>query len=223
MASQIATTIKERPILFAGRLVRAILDRRKTQTRRPIIPQPARYGASDAWGLTWQKKCGGGCDWLVKYCPFGKPGDRLWVRETWSPDHEDFYPNYPVVYRADYHVEIEKGKTYSPEQKRWYPFRWRPSIHMPRWASRINLEITSVGVQQVQQISEADAINGGAFDANDDQMQQAARIAASERREQIGPIDYFREQWETIYAARGYSWRLNPWVWVIDFKLIYER
>ena len=138
---------------------------------------------------------------MYQWCPYGRPGDLLWVRETHgiqlklgeSPD----YPKGLVVYRADLpedsNFQYEGGGS-----------AWRPSIHMPRWASRITLEITGVRVERVQDISEKDAIaEGAAF-----------------RKDEDGELDAFNNIWDIINEKRGYSWDNNPWVWVIEFKKV---
>jgi hypothetical protein len=196
---------KERPILFSGPMVRAILQGRKTQTRRIIKPDWSRcldLDDADDRGKA------------IERCLYGQPGDRLWVRETWTPDHAAFYPNFPCVYRADAGYEYdrnEKGETYSIEQKAWYPYRWRPSIFMPRWASRITLEITGVRVERLQDISEADAIAEGCA---------ASHPSIDAISREFGYPDFARSQfaqlWESINGLD--SWSATPWVWVVEFN-----
>lgn len=189
--------MKEGPILMNGAMVRAILEGRKTQTRRVVKPQPSpelvdgrhvhivgpdqqvHYmrpldhadvaEANKTNGYTVWKTM----DWLLRQCPYGKPGDRLWVRETWSKDATSMYPCPPAWYRASDDL-VSDGVHSCPKQSReryadclacWEKehgkFRWRPSIHMPRWASRLTLEIVSVRVERVQEISEADILAEG--------------------------------------------------------------
>jgi len=185
--------MKERPILFSGPMVRAILEGRKTQTRRVVKPQP-------------------GCDPRddehldMGRCPYGQPGDRLWVREAWHTDerdleyarakHEDAMSDSPIYYRADPEND-NAGCT------------WRPSIHMPRWASRITLEITRVRVERLQEISEKDAIAEGA---------DPYLHPVHPGREGLRHVDGFRSLWESINGPG--SWDANPWVWVIEFKRV---
>lgn len=201
--------MKERPILFSGPMVRAILDGRKTQTRRVVKPYPkVVYGGVDSDGAILTARIFRGEDQRI-HCPYGKIGERLWVRETWTPDHAAFYPNFPVVYRADRGYEYERnerGEVYSPEQKAFYPYRWRPSIHMPRWASRITLEITGLRVELLQDISEADAKAEGADPADDREVPLFTYTEA------------FQDLWKTINGSE--SWAENPWVWAIEFKVI---
>lgn len=233
--------IKERPILFSCAMVRAILDGRKTQTRRVMKPQPPRddedgdyeYGNTPPkceWyeativGKDGEERPGPTIfgayydEWGIK-CPFGGPGDRLWVRETWSPDHAAFFPNYQDIYRADSHVDVENGLAYSPEAKSHFLFRWRPSIHMPRRACRIILEITSVRVERVQQISEADAMAEGII-----KLPATGRFVIAKGGQYFDNTwrtarEAFQVLWDSINAAkRGFGWKDSPWVWVIGYK-----
>lgn len=206
--------MRERPILFSAPMVRAILDGRKTQTRR--IVKNADYYACISGDCPHETQSE--CDKsMPRFCPYGIPGDRLWVRECWTPDHRDFYPHFPAVYKADaaYNYDRnEKGEVYSPEQKSWYPYRWRPSIHMPRWASRITLEVVGVRVERVQDISEADAEAEG-FErtfAADGSEYGAGLTTATEA---------FAALWSKITGPA--SWSENPWVWVVEFRRIEAR
>lgn len=181
--------MKERPILFSAEMVRAILENRKSVTRRVIktdhtlLDDPNILPATiEAYKTAW-----------VKTCPYGQPGDRLWVRETWADSFasdDDSHNGY--VYAATNH---------GPE-----PRRWRPSILMPRLASRITLEITGVRVERVQDITEEDAMVEGF---------KALHVVFSH-----GPSyrDTFIEYWNLLNAKRGYGWDANPFVWVIEFK-----
>lgn len=189
--------MKERPIIFTGESVRAILECRKTQTRRVMNPQPkvvhAIYG--DASAETERIFRDG--DQRI-HCPYGKPGERLWVREkfTYWPDRKTCcYPrNYPPF-------EAPEGRS------------WRSPLFMPRWASRITLEITSVGVERVQDISEEDAMAEGCY-------VQAVADDGSDAEGFFTAKFHFMEIWDSINAKRGFGWDKNPWVWVIEFKKI---
>lgn len=179
--------MKERPILFSGPMVRAILEGRKTQTRRVVKPQPAHIpGIGTVLNI----------DTITgRACPYGNPGDRLWVRETWAHRRwmlGDASPNPTTVYRAD--GEDLKGCA-----------RWRPSIHMPRWASRIALEVVSVRVERLQDISEDDAKAEGVTIKGTSRYDGEAR-------------DAFEALWCSINGAD--SWEINPWCWCISFKVI---
>ncbi len=213
----------ERPILFSAPMVRALLAGTKTQTRRvvkgapedwaPMQPQvfsptvidrrgdeqpgPDAFGAGNEGGDCWIR------------CPYGAPGDRLWVRETWAyhlhaqgslADDDG-----PWVYAAD----GERARQYRLCQ------RWRPSIHMPRYVCRIRLEITGVRAERLQDISEADAIAEGI------EPGAAEGYWRLYGREANGDMDRsqitsYRSLWESINGAG--SWAANPWIWVVEFK-----
>jgi hypothetical protein len=178
--------MKERPILFSAPMVRALLGGSKTQTRRVVKPQPDRGewpwpDMSDAERSAWTTSC-----------PYGQPGDRLWVRET----HMDLGACY--LYRADAAAEQERAIV-APRQP------WRPAIHMPRAASRITLEITGVRVERLQDISEADAVAEGVRNS----LHMPGGRFANEN---------FAHLWWAINGDG--SWEANPWVWVVEFKRV---
>lgn len=244
--------VRERPILFLGPMVQAILDDRKTETRRVIKPQPGGKVVSfDSTDGQWYSRSDGRyIDWLHR-CPFGQPGDRLWVREAWKVVSWDEEGNVQCFYKAspditwcapmaasndpwvddpcdwtqhDYDKHVRRLPSFreidDPESE--YGMRcefdaselsWRPSIHMPRWASRITLEVVAVRVERVQDISEEDAVAEGvdAVSLND-----VPRQATWSRRQD------FAQLWNSINAKRGFGWDTNPWVWVIEFKTIRE-
>lgn len=206
----------ERPILFSGTMVKAILDGRKTMTRRVVKPQPGKQA-----GL-WRSECewlSGECAFIdpqldpPEYfltCPYGIPGDRLWVRETWADFDVDGDDPRRVVYRVS--ASDADGLVGG------YKVKWRPSIFMPRWASRVTLEIEAVRVERVQEITEADAMAEGCEEAEckfcaDPQGVQGAHCNCDE-----GYRESFRALWDSINAKRGYGWDVNPWVWVIQFR-----
>lgn len=235
--------MRTRPILFSGDMVRAILEGRKTQTRRVIREQPhmmalpgGKYPPSDPFVGTdgiWRMMRG-----KVSYdaddlgrCPFGVPGDRLWLRETWqyadwTEDGEPF-----IRYRADEAVRLcdppedeavriieeiwpvlSEPENYQIDN-RAADRKWRPSIYMPRWASRILFEVTDVRVEIVQDITESDAIAEGARFAFSFPGWDGV---TSKPKARWG----FHELWDSINAKRGYSWESNPWVWVVSFKRV---
>lgn len=205
--------MKERPILFNAEMVKAILSGRKTQTRR-MVKFPLRdvnMGCELAGNeLAGEVKAGD-----YSNCPLGKPGDQLWVRETWSDVNNAGCPS--VAYRADGEVRDlgeEDGEEADPNLEKywfatWYPDlingtegRWRPSIHMPRWASRINLLISGVRVERLDDISLHDARCEGIVDHHN-----------------VGQEKYlFSRLWRDIYGEE--SWSDNPWVWVIEFERV---
>lgn len=199
---------RQRPILFSGAMVRAILASTKTQTRRVVKPQPDRVHVGPDW--MWPYLPGGKqmpvTDYKPTLCPYGKPGDRLWVRETWAYVPRTAYPDAPT--RHDPRPGHEgMAAVYRAEWERCQPGRWRPSIHMPRWASRLTLEVTGVRVQRLHQITIADAHAEGL------RMEDLALCQ---------PLiqGAFRDLWDSINAKRGFGWSSNPWVWVIEFRRV---
>lgn len=203
--------MKERPILFSAPMVRAILEGRKTQTRRVVKPQPhsAHYPQhAEARGAGWV--------WMAHddrptytfatgdfRCPYGQPGERLWVRETWAKADSSLIDE--TFYRADGEVDgRQRAFSYVKREP-----RWRPSIHMPRWASRIDLEVTGVRVERLQDISEADAIAEGV---------EPYRLPVHPVREALRHVDGFSVLWESINGPG--SWDANPWVWVVEFRRV---
>jgi hypothetical protein len=181
--------MKERPILFSGPMVRAILAGTKTQTRRVMKPVPCLTR-----GMQTHEFSVGGHDYR---CPYGVPGSRLWVRETFAMNEVKGGP--PVIYRADY-GQAQSVFIDRPHSAEWdvVVTRWKPSIFMPRSASRILLEITEVRVERLQAISDDDAWAEGC-EPNDN-----------------NPVDWYHALWEQINGAG--SWDANPWVWVVSFK-----
>ncbi|MBC4288214.1 ASCH domain-containing protein [Klebsiella quasipneumoniae] len=201
--------MKERGMIFNSEMVRAILDGRKTQTRRIMKPQPEPCPRGGHWWPSnvfktmlhvedeMQNGKGGWGGLVGDACPFGDVGDRIWVRETWA-DAGASAPDLKL-YRANYPEHVPSIYENVPPAKE---IRWTPSIHMPRTASRILLEITDVRVERLRSMSQDDARAEGV-------------IAAS------GPMEAglaFRELWDSIYGEE--SWKANPWVWVIEFKRV---
>lgn len=187
--------MKERPILFSAPMVRAILEGRKTQTRRIMKPQPVAL-TDDHTHKAWQN-CG---DPRAQRCPYGQPGDRLWVRETWGVLHDCYLKDAdePTWWRADFSKRDEEGQIMP---------RWRPSIYMPKTRSRITLEITGVRVERLKDISEEDAKAEGARP-----WLHPLHPNGENRRHIYG----FSALWESINGLD--SWAANPWVWVVEFK-----
>lgn len=199
--------MKERPILFSGPMVRAILDGRKSQTRRVVKPQPlhgdfavCKYHKTlvDRNGNTYPSDedrfgiCDVDGEWSVQ-CPYGQVGDRLWVRETFVVCDDS-----SIFYRAD-------GK---PDP--WDGVKWKPSIFMPRLASRITLEITGVRVERIHDLSHDDAIAEG--------FQGQGWKVSDDRSPIVYPCHEFRQLWIKLNGEG--SWASNPWVWVIEFKRV---
>lgn len=206
--------MKERPILFQGAMVRAILDGSKTQTRRAMKPQPVRIGDSTVlqWrdGLFQPERLPSNSS-LLAHCPYGKPGDRLWVRETWYCD------DYRV--QTGPYLEVDGAReltVYCADDPRPYEAEqpvWRPSIHMPRWASRITLEISAVRIERLNDISQADARAEGAPPSHPsiDWVSRSFGYADFSR-------SWYAQLWEAINGPC--SWDANPWVWVIEFRRV---
>jgi hypothetical protein len=193
---------KERPIIFSGPMVRAILDGRKTQTRRIVKHVPA-LGSPDDWchkvdRAQFEEEIGN----YRRFCPYGTPGDRLWVREAWCPGG-----NQSVYLKADVDLP-DDPRVWMHDRQPPYGGTWRPSIHMPRWASRITLEITGIRVERLQEISEQDARAEGVQPRNAGQ-------------DEAGPIKTYRtgfvHVWQEINGKRA-NWTSNPWVWVVEFR-----
>lgn len=218
-------SMKERPIIFKAEMVRAILDGRKKQTRR-IVKFPKHTYRPDASWVQSIHKDGGG-NWIAwshddpgmaeftkkAYpngegfpCNYGKPGDRLWVREKHGIQLEpyDELPKGEVVYAADWPTDatfqFEGGGS-----------AWRPSIFMPRWASRITLEITGVRVERLQEISSDDAYDEGYPKIRPNQWKIK------------WPRMWFAEYWDSLNLRTSYSFESNPWVWVIEFKVVSDK
>lgn len=153
------------------------------------------------------------------HCPYGRPGDELWVRETWKKGIAHYQKSEVPCCRFRENPDIPKTADIKVKNACWEN-HWRPSIFMPRWASRIQLRITNVQIERLQDISEEDAKAEGAFETNNNLKQQAARTGIAEKKSSIGAIDYFRQLWDSLNAKRGYGWESNPWVWVVGFAKI---
>jgi len=215
--------IKERPILFSAPMVRAILEGRKTVTRRVMKPQPhpdflARgvHSVVPQWpnqdGVRWFME--DGCSELVK-CPHGKPGDRLWVREAHAFVPEPAYRRSTGIYQQINPSDAYEACVYRENFDRARNFPWRPSIHMPRWASRILLEITDVRVERLQDISEEQALTEGVHYDSPHRAYfgtDTGGIACNSAR------CAFADLWQSINGPG--SWDANPWVWAVSFKVI---
>lgn len=213
--------MKERPILFSGPMVRAIREGRKTQTRRVVKPQPPDFVKAACWSghdRLWNFTNGRtvGLRNAPAKCPYGMPGDRLWVKETWRPAwHPELFCS--VQYAAD--STYRKPEIHSEERGHRFAYLcevsgdnaepWHPSIHMWREFSRITLEIVGVRVEQLNAISEADARAEGVEETFDTAGGCHERTTAKEN---------YAALWNDINGPG--SWAANPWVWVLDFKRV---
>lgn len=180
--------MREKPILFSGPMVQAILDGRKTMTRRVVKPQPEG-----------QLEC------VIRH----EVGTKLWVREAWAAN----IPGCPngITYKAD-HID-PKGD--GPAN----PIKWKPSIHMPKTAARIWLEVMGVRVERLQGITEEDAIKEGfeGFPCDHPIGRYACEDCMNNGWREPPQME-FMETWQSLNDKRGYGWDVNPWVWVVEFK-----
>lgn len=211
--------MKERPILFSAPMVRALFDGSKTQTRRVLKQATGLSLSVDMHDiepakavLSWLIGDGPGYPVMeqvkVINCPYGQPGDQLWVREAWryGKEFDDWKP-------SDMPKEVGMWFEASGSAPSWMG-KLRPSIHMPRWASRINLEITGVRVERLHACNEMDArAEGVGYDTDGwfDYMMPGTQCCTSPRAS-------YQTLWESINGAG--SWEANPWVWVVEFKRI---
>lgn len=229
--------MKSRPILFSAPMVRALLDGSKTQTRRIVKPQPVpnngqpehlefigsggfRAHMWEPWSLGHPRP---GYEHVAHCCPYGQPGDRLWVRETTIDVEEHGYVG-PVFVESDEGRATLDGGLGQPDdfaEVEPYQLKKRPSIFMPRSMSRITLEIVSVRVERLQDISEADAKAEGLFRFEYGGQVSWRDYSLSDEWAAVSPmlenpIDSYRTLWESINNPG--SWAANPWVWVVEFK-----
>lgn len=219
----------EKPILFSTEMVRAILRGQKTQTRRVIKPQPEVIIEGEVDFRGNQMEYDGVPFWKGKYlsskqCPYGQPGDVLWVRETWNTS-ENVRP--PINDLFIYCADVNKyGIT------KWHT-KWKPSIHMPRNAARLFLKVKNIRAERLWDITEKDAIAEGMLsdeireyllDRVPDKWCRYTLIAAEcQARKKPIATDFvggFACIWDRINAKRGYGWDKNPWVWVIEFERV---
>lgn len=228
--------MKERGMIFNGEMVHAILDGRKTQTRRIMKPQPEPCPRGGHWWpsnvfktmlhIEEEMQNGKGC-WgglVGDACPFGDVGDRIWVRETFQgplfdyEQMESYLEDSSKFEKPEFCQYAADGKP-APE---YYDaddnlrHGWRPSIHMPRWASRLLLEITDVRVERLNAISEEDAraegiIDGGCLNCGEPEPCGCANPEPD-------ATDAFAYLWQSIYGQE--NWNANLWVWVIEFKRV---
>jgi hypothetical protein len=204
--------MKERPLLFSGPMVRALLNGSKTETRRVFKSKNGgvQPRANDLPGMRQ----------ILRNCPYGQPGDRLWVRENgWErPERTAKMMREGADTWKPYYFDAD-GLSWqdSADFKAW-GFKRRPSIHMPRWASRITLEITEVRVERLQDISEADAIAEGIESEPGTAHWKNYDPSPGGWRYWESPIQSYRTFWNSINGPD--AWDENPWVWVVAFKRV---
>ena len=195
--------MKERPILFKGPLVRAILSGQKTVTRR-LLKMPHGF---------WETSATGELVPIPANCPYGQPGDRLWVRETWARvgNCDPGYLTFAATYPACLPPELENIPAASE-------IRWKPSIHMFRRDSRILLEITAVRVERLQDISDAEIEREGidldALADGQDRYDMCHAGSGADGRPTL------RTAWRHLWESTGGDWDANPWGWVVEFKRV---
>lgn len=226
----------DRPIIFTGEMIRAILAGRKTQTRRlhgledvnnypgllvgdsPLGPlgyrgvfyytkKPYKKDPDLFHWFMGMSKDGREINPIPVKCPYGQPGDRLWVKETWATpgNYDDFKP-------SDLSIHMLGSKellAYKATEQYPIYYHWRTPLFMPRWASRITLEITGVRVERVQSISHNDACVEGAPSEPEYNNRGTGSIY----------VDWYADLWDTI-NGKEYPWVKNPWVWVLEFKVV---
>jgi hypothetical protein len=216
----------EHPILFSTAMVKAILDGKKSMTRRIVKPQPPE----GAWRIFDSLDCYEGEGWAFQYsveivpglihnpifklphngnCPYGKVGDILWVRETW------------LRLFGTYHYKADQRETDELCRKD-FGIKWKPSIHMPRKACRIRLKITDIRIERLQDISEEDARAEGITSYWAEPHRDVAPFigVSKELGEDLCPTRYeaFQQLWNHINKDRGHGWDQNDWVWVVSFE-----
>ena len=223
--------VKERPIIFSGEMVKTILDGKKTMTRRVVksdfinnykhahIIKRSSDKSREGKAYFYDKPVGGMVlsSQLVSN-PYGKVGDRLWVRETWQEIGPDCLLTYKATYPSDLYAkrpELENVPPLAGLKERGY--LWKSPMFMPRWASRILLEITDIRVERLQDISDEDAVKEGIVSMTQSYPWQDEHSLSS-------PISYevrlFTKLWNDINAKKGYPWSSNPLVWVVEFKVV---
>lgn len=200
--------IKERPLLYSTPMVQATLEGRKTQTRRVVKPQPEQILAQGivdgrGYGITTERNT------ISHYCPYGQPGDRLWVRETLIQQGE---LGLQYVADSEWIDEAIIPVSYGPYGGD-YTFRNIPAIHMPRWACRLLLEITAIRVERLQDISEEDAIREGVFWDSESGFWYVGDTLQAQ-----SATEAFMKLWIAINGEE--SWKANPWVWAIEFRRV---
>lgn len=229
--------MRELPILFSGAMIKAILSGAKSVTRRVIKPPRCAtlhgreplpdksfpddgyfhyaYGGGDLGGDFCSKRV---------FCPYGSPGGKLWVREAWQAIHVSTDPETGYGGHAESIPKNDEGgywgAVYAATGDRGFP--WRPSIHMPRWASRITLEVTGVRCERLQEITAADILAEGAVTRPHVVEGLSGKCPVSAFDGAVYPDlrSLWVKGWDSINAKRGFGWASNPWVWAVDFRRV---
>lgn len=207
--------MKERPILFSAPMVRSILEDRKTQTRRVMKTQYVNVAKLDPYTE----------EMLLRHCPYGQIGDRLWVKETWTGTWAQIGNDVHLAYAADGSEGCRGAPdSYVLPKAAARPGFWVTPLFMPRWASRITLEITDMRAQRLQDITEEDAKAEGAAEICDlcgnSPEAEAHWACETDDDPEISHRAGFRRLWDTINGQRGHGWEVNDWVWVPTFKRV---
>jgi len=229
-----------KPINFNAEMVRAILEGRKSQSRRPVKGVPGgtvkvstritTSVISRIKYMFWAEN-----EWLntEKSCPYGKVGDRLWVRETWqgiysSEDPEtgfvdevmeaclDTVKEHRSKWAGSYYQVAYSADGWDAEDAEERGFKWRSPVTMPQWASRITLEITGVRVERIQNVTDAKVRAEGVLPVH--HLDSVDYFPGFATRMVELPVEVFPGKWDAIYEAKGFGWDANPWVWVIEFE-----
>lgn len=219
--------MKERPILFTGPTVGGLLSGRKTQTRR-VVKGSEQWPASAVKAVMLESRGtalavnAGRCTYGPELkSPYGQPGDRLWVRETFADLQGTGIEHRPIssgpLQRYAFAADAKPG-SHGDEARKEFGVKWKPSIFMPRAASRITLEITSVRVERLQDISESDAIAEGIEPLYGAWRDYGRKPSINYHPAWAKAIESYRSLWEAINGPD--SWAANPWVWVVEFKLV---
>lgn len=214
-----AQAVKERPILFSSEMVRAIRARLKTQTRRPVKPQPSYiewFEHQSGWIGSFGEDAGSATNpHRMVDCPFGRIGDRLWVKEGWAEIFKDVQEcdRHLLDRRERSHVkDVLYREEFAHLAKDYHPWDWAGANTMPRWASRILLEVTGVKVERAHEITNEDVRAEGVPPEHIDKW-----------RNFLHPNDIhghaFGERWDAIYG-KTFPWSSNPWVWCVSFKVL---
>lgn len=229
MPTENKSTLRERPILFSGPMVRAILEGRKTVTRRAVSIQPNSRADIGSYGVGQPFIRNPNSAKKNLECPYGRPGDRLWVRETWqgplvsseemeaAPSWHKDLKRYRDAAHCAYRASGDSCEYVDPDDN--FHCRWRPSIHMPRWASRILLEVTDVRVERLQDISEEQAIAEGVRQMLDGSGTWVGREGPESMvTPWLTAKEAFADLWESINGPE--SWGANSWIWCVEFPRV---